>query len=48
MHTSLRISIGSANNQKKLSVSFGHVPHAVYIFALVYSSAKSTVFFCSL
>jgi len=31
--TSLRISIGSAKTQKKLCVSFGHVPHAVYIFA---------------
>jgi len=34
IHTSLRISIGSANKQEQtMSVSFSHVPHAVYIFA---------------
>jgi len=39
MHTSLRISIGSATKQKKvLSVSFSHVSHAVYMFAEVDSS----------
>jgi len=49
MHTSLRISIGSANKQKNKTVGvlFSHVPHAVYIFALVDISSKSRVFFCS-
>jgi len=47
MHTSLHIyRLDLLINKKRLSDSFRHVPHAVYIFALVDSSSKSKVFFC--